>query len=104
MTIRFLCAAAIASLACTPAALAGTRQRKPTASRPSTVAKLHPMNAKVTGVETTGEARFSINGDTLTITVSAEKLPPDMMHLQHFHGFKDNRDATCPTEARRREP
>ena len=22
-----------------------------------------------------------------------------MMHLQHFHGFKDNRDATCPTEA-----
>lgn len=21
------------------------------------------------------------------------------MHLQHFHGFKDNRDATCPTEA-----
>ena len=20
------------------------------------------------------------------------------MHLQHFHGFKDNQDATCPTE------
>jgi hypothetical protein len=56
------------------------------------------MNAKVTGVESTGEARFSIAGDTLTITINAQKLPPDMMHLQHFHGFKDNRDATCPTE------
>jgi hypothetical protein len=57
------------------------------------------MNTKVTGVETTGEARFSIAGDTLTISVNAQKLPPDMMHLQHFHGFKDNRDAACPTEA-----
>ena len=57
------------------------------------------MNTKVTGLETTGEARFSINGDTLTITVSAQKLPPDMVHWQHFHGFKDTRDATCPTEA-----
>jgi hypothetical protein len=25
--------------------------------------------------------------------------PPDTMHLQHSHGFKDNRQATCPTEA-----
>jgi hypothetical protein len=57
------------------------------------------MNTKVTGLETTGEARFSINGDTLTITVSAQKLPPDMVHWQHFHGFKDSRAATCPTEA-----
>ena len=63
------------------------------------VAKLHPVNTKVTGLETTGEARFSINGDTLTITVSAQKLPPDMVHWQHFHGFKDSRAATCPTEA-----
>jgi hypothetical protein len=63
------------------------------------VAHLHPLNTKVTGLETTGEARFSIAGDKLTISVNAQKLPPNMMHLQHFHGFKDNRDATCPTEA-----
>ena len=78
--------------------LAGTATKAE--SQPTVyVAQLHPMNAKVTGVETTGEARFSIDGDTLTISVSAEELPPDMMHLQHFHGFKDNRDATCPTGA-----
>ena len=57
------------------------------------------MNTKVTGLETAGEARFSVKGDSLTITISAQKLPPDMVHWQHFHGFKDNRAATCPTEA-----
>ena len=96
MTARFLCTAAIASFACGSVA-AGTATKAE--SQPTVyAAQLHPMNAKVTGVETTGEARFSIDGDTLTISVSAEELPPDMMHLQHFHGFKDNRDATCPTE------
>jgi len=100
MTTRFLYAAAIASLACAPVALAGTPATKAD-SQPTVayVAQLHPLNTKVTGVETTGEARFSIAGDTLTISVNAEKLPPDIMHLQHFHGFKDNRDASCPTEA-----
>ena len=99
MTTRFLCAAAIASVACAPAVLAGTPATKADAQPTVYVATLRPVNAKVTGLETTGEARFSIDGDTLTISVNAEKLPPDMMHLQHFHGFKDNRDATCPTEA-----
>ena len=99
MTIRVLCAAAIASLAYTPAALAGTAATTDDSQPTVYVAKLHPGNAKVTGLEATGEARFSINGDTLTITVSAQKLPPEIVHWQHFHGFKDNRDATCPTEA-----
>ncbi len=98
MRTTVFCAAAMASLAWAPAALAG-------ASNPDNhatavyVAELHPMNAKVTGSETAGEARFSVEGDTLTISVEAEKLPPGMMHLQHFHGFKDNSVATCPTEA-----
>lgn len=99
MTFRVLCAAAIASLACTPAALAVTPATTADSQPTVYIAKLHPVNAKVTGLETKGEARFSINGDTLTIDVSAENLPPDIMHLQHFHGFKDNRDATCPAEA-----
>lgn len=99
MRIQFLCAAAIASLAYVPATLAGAPATKADSQPTVYIAKLHPVNAKVTGLETTGEARFSINGDALTIDVNAEKLPPDMMHLQHFHGFKDNRDATCPTEA-----
>ena len=100
MRKKFFGAIAIVSVACAPVALAGAPATK-TDSQPAAVyvGHLHPMNTKVTGVETTGEARFSIAGDTLTISVNAQKLPPDMMHLQHFHGFKDNRDATCPTEA-----
>ena len=99
MTIRVLFAAAIASLACTPAALAGAPATTDDSQPTVYVAKLHSVNTKVTGLEATGEARFSIDGDTLTITISAQKLPPDMVHWQHFHGFKDDRDATCPTEA-----
>ena len=99
MTFRVLCATAIASLAYTPAVLAETSATTADSTPTVYIAKLHPVNAKVTGLETKGEARFSINGDTLMIDVSAENLPPDVMHLQHFHGFKENRDATCPAEA-----
>jgi hypothetical protein len=96
MTNHLLCAAAIMSIACIPAAFAGTTDDgQPTVY----VAKLHPVNTKVTGLETTGEARFSITGDALTITINAQKLPHDMVHWQHFHGFKDTRNATCPTGA-----
>lgn len=82
-----------AMLSVVPAAAAD----KPTGE--TFVAELHPLNAKVTGTETSGEARFTITGDTLTITVDAKGLPPGIMHLQHFHGLKNGGDATCPTEA-----
>jgi hypothetical protein len=57
------------------------------------------MNSKITGLQTKGEARFSIDGDNLTISVTAHGLPPNIVHWQHFHGFTDNRAATCPTAA-----
>jgi hypothetical protein len=63
------------------------------------VAHLHPMNSNVTGLQTTGEARFSVVGDQLTISVKATGLPPNLVHWQHFHGFADNRAATCPSAA-----
>lgn len=63
------------------------------------VAHLTPLNSKVTGRDASGEARFTIKGDQLTIQVDAKGLPPGIEHLQHFHGFTDNRDATCPTAA-----
>jgi hypothetical protein len=92
-------ALAIASLACGPAALAGAQTADTNNQSPTVyVAHLAPMNSKVTGLETTGEASFTITGDSLAIHVKAEGLPPGMMHLQHFHGFKDDRNATCPTE------
>jgi hypothetical protein len=93
-----LFAVALAIAACAPSALAGAA---PEADSQSTayVAKLDPLNTKVTGLETTGEAKFSLSGDALVIAIKVEKLQPDIMHLQHFHGFKDNRGASCPTEA-----
>ena len=99
MRTKLLCAMAIASAACAAVTLAGALAE--TDSRPSAVyvAELHPLNTKVTGSETTGEARFSITGDTLTISVEAKGLPSGIMHLQHFHGLKDHGDATCPTAA-----
>jgi hypothetical protein len=69
------------------------------ASRSVYVAHLHPMNSKVTGLQTTGEARFSIVGDQLTISLKARGLPPNIVHWQHFHGFADNRAASCPGTA-----
>ena len=63
------------------------------------VAQLHPMNAKVTGHRTTGEARFTRNGDSLTISVKVKDAAPGITHWQHFHGFKDNREASCATQA-----
>lgn len=63
------------------------------------VAHLRPLNSNVTGSDATGEAKFTIQGDSLTIQIDAAGLPPNIMHLQHFHGFKDNRQATCATAA-----
>ena len=36
-------------------------------------------------------------GDSLTITVQVRGAPPDVIHWQHFHGFKDGRPASCAT-------
>ena len=62
-------------------------------------AHLRPMNAKITGHRTMGEARFTGKGDSLKISIQVKDAAPGLIHWQHFHGFKDNRDATCATEA-----
>ncbi len=62
------------------------------------LAHLGPVNTSVTKVETSGEAKFVIEGDNLTITIDVKNAPPKIAHLQHFHGFKTgDRKATCPT-------
>ena len=61
-------------------------------------AELSPLNAKTTGSDASGEATFRISGDRLTIRVTAKGVPPNMEHLQHFHGFaKGDRISRCPT-------
>lgn len=64
----------------------------------SYVAQLYSMNTDVTGQESSGKARFTISGDTLSISITAEGVPAGIAHLQHFHGFKDGSDASCATQ------
>ena len=91
-----LALAAMACLFAVPAAAQGSSPERQ--SKTVYVAQLHPMNAKVTGLKTSGEARFTVQGDKLTISVNVKGAAPGITHWQHFHGFKDNRDATCATQ------
>ncbi len=63
------------------------------------VAQLQPMNIGTTRTQTAGEARFTVDGDKLTIDIRVHGAPPDTVHWQHFHGFKDGHAAACPTTA-----
>lgn len=63
------------------------------------LAHLHGMNTGVTQAHTAGEARFTVNGDQLTIDIKVHGAPADTVHWQHFHGFKDGQAASCPTTA-----
>lgn len=61
-------------------------------------AELSPLNEKVAGSRTSGEATFTIFGDRLTIHVTVKGVAPNMEHLQHFHGFAvSDRTSRCPT-------
>jgi hypothetical protein len=44
-----------------------------------------------------GRAFFAIKGNQLEIDLKAQGLEPDMMHMQHLHGFKDGSNAACPS-------
>lgn len=59
------------------------------------VAHLHAMNTGAAKTSTTGTARFAVNGDKLTIDIRVHGAPPDTVHWQHFHGFKDGQPAAC---------
>lgn len=100
MTTQFLGTRVIAGAVCASVAPAGAQATPANSGATTTyVAQLHALNSKATGMQTAGEARFTITGDSLAISVRVRDVPPDMMHLQHFHGFKTSRNATCPTPA-----
>ena len=93
-------ALALGAIACLFAVAVVAQESSPEQhSKAVYVAQLHPMNAKVTGHRTTGEGRFTVKGDSLTISIKVKDAAPGLTHWQHFHGFKDNRDATCATAA-----
>ncbi|MBD3345158.1 MAG: hypothetical protein GF401_08870 [Chitinivibrionales bacterium] len=58
-------------------------------------ADLKSLNSSVTGREASGTATLTRKGDSLFISVEATGLVPGIMHLQHYHGFEDGKDADC---------
>jgi hypothetical protein len=60
-------------------------------------AKLQPLNADKIGTSATGTASFEVKDGKLAITVDASGLTPGLLHMQHFHGFPNGKDAACPT-------
>ena len=63
-------------------------------------ADLTALNSSVTGSDASGEVMMTISGDDLTIHITVKGVPPDMMHLQHFHGFPEpGKSAQCVTMA-----
>jgi len=63
------------------------------------VAQLQPMNTRVTGGATTGQATFTERGGQLVMDVQVKGAPAGIEHWQHFHGFQDGKSATCPAAA-----
>lgn len=59
-------------------------------------ATLSPVNQDLLDSSPSGEATIEIRDDSMVITVDARGLPPEMAHLQHFHGFEDGAPARCP--------
>lgn len=58
-------------------------------------APLQPVNPGITEAGLSGEVHFLRHRDELQITIEAEGLAPEVMHMQHLHGSRDGMDATC---------
>ncbi len=61
------------------------------------IAKLAPLNAEKIGTSASGTAELQVADGKLTVSIDVKGLTPGLMHLQHFHGFADGKDAVCPT-------
>jgi hypothetical protein len=88
-----------AGAACLPVTASAQKTAPHEKSNAVYVAHLSALNPTVTGRTATGEVRFTIKGDSLTIAVSASGLPKGITHWQHFHGFTDGRQSSCPAKS-----
>lgn len=84
-------AGSFAFLAAAQAADSGTKMHE------TYIAELQPMNTKLTGLQTTGQAKFQINNDELVITINVKDAPANTVHWQHFHGLDGTAVAACAT-------
>ena len=64
------------------------------------IAEINEMNPELTKGEVSGQAIFIIADGQLTISMVVKGLAPNMMHLQHIHGFISGEKGSCaPAEA-----
>lgn len=64
------------------------------------VAEINAINPGLTNSVVSGQAILFIANGQLTITMVVKGLAPNIMHLQHIHGFMNGEKGTCaPLEA-----
>ncbi len=61
------------------------------------VALLRPMNVEANGGPVRGIAVVKIEGDRVRVITAARGLAPNIMHMQHIHGFPSGALAACPS-------
>lgn len=62
-------------------------------------AELQPLNSQVTEQKATGTAKLTVTDDSVIARIHVENVPANIVHWQHFHGFKDGHEASCATAA-----
>ncbi len=62
-------------------------------------AQIQSLNSNITNLQTSGKARFVIDGDKMHVTIDIKNASPGIEHWQHFHGFPNESIATCATDA-----
>lgn len=60
-------------------------------------AHLTSLNTGKIGTSAQGDATFKIVGNDLEIHIKMTRVPADIEHWEHFHGFPGGQNATCVT-------
>lgn len=59
------------------------------------IAEINGINSSLTKNEVSGQAIFIIANGELSISIAVKGLAPNIMHLQHIHGFMNGKKGTC---------
>lgn len=71
-------------------------QYSPESASGAYIAEIKELNPQLTEEEVSGQAILVVSDGELQITLVVKGLPPDMMHLQHLHGFIEGGKASFP--------
>ena len=79
-------ALAVSAAACVAVAMAGApAQAKPKQSQMEYLATLQPLNAGLNDLTASGEARISVSGDRVDVSINVAGVNPGTLHPQHIH-------------------